>query len=66
MPILVMKDSMSGSIDTNVAPHKGECGFATNCGVSFLEYIGNKRIHATTDQDEAILQIKGSINREWG
>ena len=65
MPILVMTDSKSGFIDANAVPQTGECGFAAKCGVSFLEYLGYKRISFKTDQEESILKLKGSITREW-
>ena len=65
MPILVITDSKSGYIDANVVPRKGECGFATRCGVRFLEFLGYKRVNFKTDQEESILSLNDSIKREW-
>ena len=63
MPILVIKDSKSGFIEANVVPQKGECGFATRCGVIFLDYLGCRRINSKTDQEEATLRLNDSIKR---
>ena len=36
MPIFVIKDTMTGYINANVVPRKGECGCATTCVFDFL------------------------------
>ena len=64
MPILVLKDIMTGYINANVAQRKGECGFATTCVVDFLNYLGYKKVILTCDQEDSIMAVKTSVQRD--
>ena len=44
MPILVIKDTMTGYINANAVPRKGECGFATKCVVAVPNYLGYTKV----------------------
>ena len=65
MPILVIKDTSTGYVNANVVQRKGECGFATKCIVDFLNYLGHKKVILKSDQEESIMALKASVQREW-
>ena len=58
MPILVVKDSMSGYIASQVVINKGECGHAIDFMVKLLDFLGYKRIVLKSDQEESIMSLK--------
>ena len=58
MPILVIKDTMSGYIAAQVVLNKGECGHAIEFAIQFLDFLGYKRIVLKTDQEESRMSLK--------
>ena len=48
-----------------MVPRKGECAFATKCVVDFLNYLGYKKVILTCDQEDSIMLVKKSAQREW-
>ena len=63
MPILVIKDNVSGYIAAQVVLCKGECGHAIELSIKFLDFLGYKRVVLKSDQEDNIKCLKDAIHR---